>query len=614
VHRQGRHRQARRALCFSLLFCAFALDAREKRASRPQGGQVVAFADVHGAYEELTGVLRSAGVVDADLRWSAGTSRVVSLGDLLDRGAGSRKTMDLLMRLQGEAAAAGGALQVVLGNHEAMNLLGDLHDTIPAELAAYADEEPPGLRERERGEWLARYGKDAAGRFDERFPPGWFGQRAALAREGKYGRWLLGLPVAVVIGDTLFMHGGPSQVLSGLSLEEINRRYRAALSGYLTALDALLAAGLLEIEDPYEERAARAEKRLAANAPADPDARRARAEAVRRFTAADRDPMLDVDGPNWYRGAALCNETSESDVLQPLLEGLGVKRLVIGHTVTRDQRVASRFEGAVIKLDTGMNRAVFRGHPAALLLGRDGPRAVYADEGGAPVAVAAERMYVASPVADEVVAAALAGGTVTVSGTRAPTTLDVAVEFEGRRIPAVFFEAPGDAAKKELAAYRLDRALRLGLVPATVAREVQGKQGILQARPARWVSQAEVEKRSLQADGWCALPPQFELMYAFDGLMGNEGRTPERILYDASGWMLLLTGHDRAFGASKVLPPHLQARPPHPGPEMRRRLAALDAPSLARALGDLLSDGDRAAVLARRDALLGGKAPGPTPR
>jgi hypothetical protein len=47
---------------------------------------------------------------------------------------------------------------------------------------------------------------------------------------------------------------------------------------------------------------------------------------------------------------------------------------------------------------------------------------------------------------------------------------------------------------------------------------------------------------------------------------------------------------------------------------MRRRLAALDAPSLARALGDLLGDGDRAAVLARRDGLLGGKAPGPTPR
>src|SRR5262249_42630053 len=58
---------------------------------------------------------------------------------------------------QGEAAAAGGALHVVLGNHEAMNLMGDLRDTTPAELAAYAGDEPAGLRERLRREWLAEH-------------------------------------------------------------------------------------------------------------------------------------------------------------------------------------------------------------------------------------------------------------------------------------------------------------------------------------------------------------------------------------------------------------------------------------------------------------------------
>src|SRR5262249_31647169 len=88
-------------------------------------------------------------------------------------------------------------------------------------------------------------------------------------------------------------------------------------------------------------------------------------------------------------------------------------------------------------------------------------------------------------------------------------------------------------------------------------------------------------------------------------LIGNEGRTGERVLYDASEWMLLLTGHDRAFGTSRAFPRHLQARPPHPGPEMRRRLALLDAKSLARTVGDLLTDRQRVALLARRDALLG---------
>ena len=599
---------ALQALCLCLLSCASPAGAQKQPGSFAQVERVIAFADVHGAYDELTGLLRSAGVVDADLRWSAGAATVVSLGDLLDRGAGSRKTMDLLMRLQGEATAGGGALHVVLGNHEAMNLLGDLRDTTPAELAAYTGDEPAGLRERLRGEWVAQRGNGSEGGFDQHFPPGFFGQRAAMSKDGRYGRWLLSLPVAIVIGDTLFMHGGPSQVLSGLSLQEINRRYRSALSEYLTALGALVSDGLLDAGDPFADRADLAQRRLVAAPPVGSNGLKESREALRRFIAADRDPMLDSDGPNWYRGAALCNEASEGDVLRPLLAGLGVKRLVIGHTVARNQRAASRFDGAVIKLDTGMNRAVYRGHPAALLLQHESARVVYADEGGPPAAIPAEPLYVASAVPDAAVASVLARGNVTASGAPAPGRLDVVVDLEGRRIPAVFIEARGGAVSKELSAYRLDRALRLGLVPATVHREVQGQQGVLQARPARWVSQADVEAKSLHADSWCALPPQLELMYAFDAVIGNEGRSPERILYDASDSMLLLTGHDRAFGTSNALPAFSQARPPRPGPELRRRLATLDATSLAQAVGDLLTDPERAALLARRDALLGAAA------
>ena len=120
--------------------------------------RVIAFADVHGAYDDLTRLLKAAGVVDAELRWSGGRTHVVSTGDLLDRGKDSRKVMDLLMRLQGEAAAAGGQLHVTLGNHEAMNLLGHVRDVAPGELEAYAAEEPAGVRERMRAEWIARNG------------------------------------------------------------------------------------------------------------------------------------------------------------------------------------------------------------------------------------------------------------------------------------------------------------------------------------------------------------------------------------------------------------------------------------------------------------------------
>jgi hypothetical protein len=588
-----------------LLACMYAARAQDTRSSWTNVPRVIAFGDVHGAYEDLTQLLRASDVVDKDLRWSAGSSHVVSLGDLLDRGGGSRKVMDLLMRLQEEASAAGGALHVVLGNHEAMNLLGDLRYVTAAEFASYANEEPAGLRERLRKEWIAQHGEipagQSGGKFDERFVPGYFGHRAAFSSDGKYGRWLLGLPVAIIIDDTVFMHGGPSKVLSGLSIEEINRHYRTGLSEYLSALNALTATGLVRIEDTFDERAALAQKRQSAQTATS-------AAAVRRFIDADRNPILNPDGPNWYRGAAMCNEVSESDVLKPLLEHLKVKRLVVGHTVTRNQRVASRFDGAVIKLDTGMNRAAYRGHPAALVIEKGIPRAVYGDEAGSPV-IAAEPLFVTSPTIDDAaIALILARGNVTVGAPRAPGLFDVTVDLEGRRVPAVFIQASIDVVNKELAAHRLDRALQLGLVPATVKREVNGQAGILQARPARWVTQADVETQSLRPGGWCALAPQFELMYAFDAVIANQARTRERIVYDATEWNVLLTGHDRAFGTSKALSSEQQARAPQLGAEMRRRLATLDAQSLERTVGDLLNARERSALLARRDALLAGQA------
>ncbi len=193
----------------------------------------MAFADVHGAYTELHALLRDTGILDATDHWAAGNAHVVCLGDLLDRGADSRKVMDLLMRLQGEAQAAGGRVHVVLGNHEAMNLLGDLRYVDVGEFAAYADMESAAERAQMRGAWEAERGAGSAAAFDEKFPPGYFGHRAALSPAGKYGRWLLTLPVAIVINDSLFMHGGPSNRLQGMSVQELNLRYRTALTDYL---------------------------------------------------------------------------------------------------------------------------------------------------------------------------------------------------------------------------------------------------------------------------------------------------------------------------------------------------------------------------------------------
>ena len=341
----------------------------------------------------------------------------------------------------------------------------------PGELEAYAAEEPAGVREKERTEWIARNGADSGAKFDQRFPVGYFGHRVTFAPDGVYGRWLLALPVAIMIDDTLFMHGGPSAVLAGLSLPEINLRYRTALTDYLSSVAPLEAAGLVLPEDDFGQRASRAEARLAARQYPDPAIKTRETEAVRRFVAADRNPMIDADGPNWYRGAAMCNACAEADVLRPILAGLGARRLVIGHTVTPDARVVSRFDGTVIKLDTGMNHEVYRGRGSALVLEKGAARAVYADAPQSPVEIPAEGYLTSATMTEADVAALLERGEVTVAAPRAPGVMDVVVAEGARKANAVFIATTDAAADKELAAMKLDRALGLGLVPATVERE-----------------------------------------------------------------------------------------------------------------------------------------------
>jgi len=570
--------------------------------------RVVAFADVHGAYDELAALLRESGLVDAGGHWAAGRTHVVSLGDLLDRGADSRKVMDLLMRLQGEAAAAGGGLHVVVGNHEAMNVLGDLRYVARGEYASYVDLEPAGLRTRLRAAWEQQRGTGSGAAFDERFPPGYFGHRAALGPEGRYGRWILGLPVAIVVNDSLFMHGGPSSLLHGMSIAELNLRYRTALVDDQRLASQLEQAGLLQPGDGFRARPRLAAERLTARAtataPPPPDLQ----AIVKMFTQAAEHPLLSPDGPNWYRGAALCREASETDVLVPLLQQFGVARVVVGHMPTRDRRVVTRFDAHVVKLDAGMNRAAYRGRAAALSIQGSALQVRYGGEGTTTTPAAEALFVVPDDIEDAAVAAALEQGTVAVSGPRGPGELNVVVDHAGRRIPAVFLARNDAAARREVAAWRLDRFLGLGLVPATTRRQVQGQPGIVQARPATWVTQGDVQRQSLRGGGWCALEPQFQLVYAFDALLGNDARSPETLFFDADKWYAYVTGHDRAFGHGKGLPGYLKTQPPRPGAELRRRLATLDEQTLVTVLGELVDAKARRALLDRRDALLASPA------
>src|SRR3990172_4287799 len=110
--------------------------------------RIVAIGDVHGAFDNMVAVLKTAGIIDEKLKWKGGKAHLVQNGDVLDRGPHSRKAMDLLMELEEQAEKAGGRVHALIGNHEAMNVAGFLDYVSPREFLSYTD--PRSVERREQ--------------------------------------------------------------------------------------------------------------------------------------------------------------------------------------------------------------------------------------------------------------------------------------------------------------------------------------------------------------------------------------------------------------------------------------------------------------------------------
>src|SRR5579871_6244279 len=83
---------------------------------------VYVIGDIHGQLGKLIALLRGAGLATDRLSWAAGAATLWFMGDFFDRGPDGLGVLDLVMRLQREAAVAGGQVASLLGNHEVMLL------------------------------------------------------------------------------------------------------------------------------------------------------------------------------------------------------------------------------------------------------------------------------------------------------------------------------------------------------------------------------------------------------------------------------------------------------------------------------------------------------------
>ncbi|RPJ53211.1 MAG: protein-tyrosine-phosphatase [Acidobacteria bacterium] len=289
----------------------------------PAADRIVAVGDVHGDFDRFSALLRDAGVIDKKQKWIGGRTHLVQTGDFVDRGPESRKVMDLLMRLEEQALKAGGRVHVLLGNHETMNLFGDLRYVTEGEYAAFRTPRSKEVRDAYFEEYVqaalqkgheAEEERRLRSKWYAEHPLGWFEHRFAFGPNGTYGKWLRQKNAVIKIGGILFLHAGISPKYSAWSIRQINDAVRKELADF-----ALLENGV----------------------------------------------VTDSAGPLWYRGLAEAPEADASDAVDDLLARHQVKHIVVGHTPTRGA-VLPRFGGKVILIDVGLSE--FYGGPLACLI------------------------------------------------------------------------------------------------------------------------------------------------------------------------------------------------------------------------------------------------------
>jgi hypothetical protein len=383
--------RARKLRYYSLLLLCTWLGAAPAVADEPwhiaSAERVVAVAEIHGAYDAFVRILRQAEIIDENQEWTGGTTRLVIVGDVLDRGAASRRALDLIISLQTLARSHGGDVHLVLGNHEIMNLVGDLRYVSAEEFAAYVADEPLESRATAYAEFIEAHALQAddtltRAEFERQYPPGFFGHRHAYAPDGRFGAWLLEQPFVLVIGATAFAHAGISQEFSSLGGEAINQRLKQQLRDYLAAMESLFGTSVLTPTDDFYDHPEIVERfaaRVAAGEATWPDGAEAAGMRVKALTLAR---LFALSSPTWYRGMASCSPLVDQDRWQEALTSLGVQRIVVGHTPTPRGQVLGRMNDSILRIDTGMLASYYGGHAAALIIDGDNLAVIYEDAAG----------------------------------------------------------------------------------------------------------------------------------------------------------------------------------------------------------------------------------------
>lgn len=322
---------------------------------------IVAIGDLHGDYEAYRDLLNEAGLTNSRGRWTSGDTIFIQTGDVPDRGPDSLKIIHHLQKLKRQAARKGGKVITLVGNHEAMNMTGDLRYVHPGEYDAFKNRNSQRVRDNlynaNRETIEAAYleqdpalaSNEIKAQWEAKTPLGMIEHRQSWRAGGEVGDWVAANPAVVVIQGSLFVHGGISEKYASHTVDDLNR---------------LVAEALI---------------------------------------AGDIDPtsiINDAAGPLWYRGlirreedaAAPISEEIETLVedeqaatilsieeeIEFVLDAYDIDRIIVGHTPSLTG-IAASYDGKLIRIDTGI--AAYYGGSRSFLRIEAG--VIYAHDNGA---------------------------------------------------------------------------------------------------------------------------------------------------------------------------------------------------------------------------------------
>ena len=318
-------------------------------------GRIVAIGDLHGDIQQARRALRIAGVLGKDdndhvsPKWVGGNTVLVQVGDVLDRGDDEIGILILLQKLGKAARKEGGDVFVLNGNHEVLNISGDFryvsrgafHESMRFSdhlVKLFGKDAVPGRRRRRSDDDENGGEADEADDDEEEEIDEWRKQTNArvglFSPGGPLAQQLSMHHTVLIINDTVFAHGGLVPRHVDFGLDKLNRSVSDWMRGK-------------RIEDE--------ETKVALGMAIG---------GVKDSVVWHRAYGTENYATNSERQSACTLLTRTLDKINEI-EGIPVKRLVVGHT-PQMQGANCECDGKIWRVDVGMSFGVLGANPQVL--------------------------------------------------------------------------------------------------------------------------------------------------------------------------------------------------------------------------------------------------------